>query len=623
MSKKGATSSSQEDKREGLKESSSSASSKVKSLSQLFNAYQKKTMELLSERPHEANKITLVQAIKQRHVFNAKEFEDALKAKNFDEVLLKGKLNESDEDLKAKLKEFYVALKAKELDEVSLKAKLKEFYEAFKAKEFDDALEAQALNLSKYATLNESHENSQALIENFLKIIKGKLKDPILTPDNVKKTLQLLKSQLEQLPKDRSLMRELTIRLELKRKELATVKAQAEKDAAEKAKKPSEATAPNAGSAPAAKQPAVPALTPVEATEAALTVVEKSLEDVKLLISQNSVVKFQLEGAYGAFLNFALGINPLARPPKSNPIKGESTSILQAITYELQFGKQKVASTPDQVKALLTEKEDDTALANKAAADALWKPIKDGRAKRLEEVEKKGGIFAGIQARVADWNQSMPKALRTEEMAVRDAMTPYKEGETKETRQERERYVSGYEPRTQQIREKAVAVKLATRKADRMKTEKDLHEADGRAEFEDLGMKLIPKGKRSFYGLLGADSYRTSFEVQDPTDPDYKRVARNSLDPVTLDGLPERKPEDREKLPETRYAPFPDRKKQQATALTPALQRHLQLGANNGLLVGKKEKPDDKYWEAKPQEPLPSDSMTELVAGLGKMTLGK
>ncbi|MGE3320468.1 MAG: hypothetical protein AB7I18_14355, partial [Candidatus Berkiella sp.] len=137
---------------------------------------------------------------------------------------------------------------------------------------------------------------------------------------------------------------------------------------------------------------------------------------------------------------------------------------------------------------------------------------------------------------------------------------------------------------------------------------KTLHELDEalREEFEQLGIKQIPKNKQSkaaasWNYVAGKEVRNTDFESRNPQVPasnialvDGKPapLTRAMLDPEPLKHAPREPGKDPLPMP----LAYPPRRDYCKAALVPQLQRHLELGIERGYLVGRVKKvAEDKY----------------------------
>jgi hypothetical protein len=398
---------------------------------------------------------------------------------------------------------------------------------------------AQARDLIEADSLDYSFNQKKALYESFLKVVESKIVEPKITPELTKATLLSLKAQFETKAKARENAVILTIKIE-----------QANLDIARLEKEAASAVAPVPSSSPAKSS-----IDQVPIAKTALEGLKKELAEAITNAEKATDISFEFRDAFGAFVDHVL----------SQKIK-----VLPRIVHELQFGK------PD----------DKLAQADIDAALDPWKSIADGKAKRLAEVEKKGGKFTGIQARVAEWFKVIPKSQSSDEIAFREKIHPYTDKEDKTIRDERIRLISGLPFRRKQLDDKAVARdKGARAKQKASPVAKQLHELDDdyRREFENLGIKPYPKDLQNplaavYRAATGAECWNTEFEEKpSPKSPTPPRK-------VMLDeGAP---------------LAFPERKQLYSKTLAPLLDRHLKMGVKDGLLVGHKTKATDDYWKA-------------------------
>ncbi len=422
----------------------------------------------------------------------------------------------------------------------------------------DERLQAratkQASDLIEAGSLDYRFAQKKALYEHFMDVVRNKIVEPKITPEIAKTALLSLKAQFEIQAKARDLAANLTIRIE-----------QATLDVARAEKEAAAAPAPAASSSPAK-----PSIDHVAIAKAALEGLTKELAEAKALAEKPTDIAMEHRDAFLTFVNHAQNVLPF-------------------IIQELQFGK------PDDK---LTQADIDAGLA-------LYKPIADGKTTRLADVEKKGGKNTGIQARVAEWSKIIPKDLTTEEWTERVANRPYIEDETKATREERIRLISGLPFRRAQLDAKAVARDKSTRaKQIAAPVAKQLHELDDerRREFERLGIKPYSKKDQNplaavWRAATGAECWNTDFEDRSaPKSPSPPR--RMMLD----EGAP---------------VAFPERKEMYSRTLSPLLERHLKIGVKDGLLVGKKTKETDEYWKPAAED----KEIDQLMVTFGKLKI--
>lgn len=421
----------------------------------------------------------------------------------------------------------------------------------------------QAGLLIEAGSLNRSFAETQRQVNIFLEVIRKNLNSPeaLITPELVKTQLTTLLTQFEAKALARSYAVTLSDKLHRTMQDIARL----------------EAEKPVAASAPASSN-AAPAPNLLEIAKAAKIQLEKDLQKAISDAEKNTDIPAELRDSFIAF----------AKHTTSND------RILQAITYEIQFPSTQSIPTAAQVDV----------------SNARWQAIEAGRKARLLDVDKSGGKFAGIRARVESWNAKMPVALSSEEMAHRDAIVPYQEGETPDDREERIKQVAGQPYRRTQIEQKAVAKDSGSKKNQKVApVAKQLHELDDehRREFERLGIKSLPKNQQSvagaiFRSVIGAECWNEQFEEPvSPKSPNPPR--RTSMETHTEEGVP---------VPHA----FPPRKAFYTAALTPLLQRHLQLGANSGDLVGRWVKKGDAY-----SEKVETPDMVELTKKLARVKI--
>lgn len=420
--------------------------------------------------------------------------------------------------------------------------------------------EKQTLNLDHARNRNIAFAAKQAQVAGFLDTIRKHITDQKLTPQNVTNAMEVLLKQFD----DRAAARKMAVELAESDELAASEVARLEKEPA-----PSP-TAPVAASSNQTTPTMVPS--PLEVAKGKATAAKTAAEKAKLAAEKPTDILAEEEGAFRAFVAHT----------QSHRV------LMEAIVFELQFGK----------------KDEELTAADDEVASAAWESVLAGKKARLADVERAGGRLAGIQARVADWNSKMPKALSSAEMVSRDRIVPYEEGESQQQRKERLRQVAGYEPRTEQIAVKAVARDKALKESGAsLSLAKQPHELsdEWRAEFEDLGIKPIPKNKQNLFGAFyrtatGIQMWKTIFE-DTPTSTKHKPPRRAMLD----EGAP---------------AAFPERKEFASKALVPGLERHLKMGVKEGYLVGQKSKATDTYQVAED-----SDELNNLMANLKKLRI--
>lgn len=412
---------------------------------------------------------------------------------------------------------------------------------------------AQASNLMKAESLDYSFAEKKALYESFINVIRSKLVEQKITAETVKATLLALQGQFEIKAKARGLAVTVTAQIEQTKLDIARLER-------ELAEKPVESSS---------SSPSKPPLDYLAIAKSALEAQRRDLQEAKMMAEKATDIDMQYRDAFITFVSHAL-----------------KPSILPIIVDEVHFAK------PDQH---LTQDDIDAAMEP-------WKAIAEGRAARLADVEKNGGKFAGIQARVADWYNIMPKAQSSEEMSLREKIHPYTAEEEKSLRDERIRLISGLPFRREQLDAKAVARDKGSRKKQiAAPVAKQLHELNDehRREFEKLGIKPYPKNQQSVIGAIyrtatGSECRNTEFEDK-PTPKSPNPPRRVMLD----EGAP---------------LLFPERKQLATKTLSPLLDRHLQLGANKGYLVGQKTKQSDEYRKASDDEAL--DAVMQTLSKL-------
>lgn len=423
----------------------------------------------------------------------------------------------------------------------------------------------QASSLIEAQSLEKSFAETQRVVNLFLEVIRKNMNAPnvVITPENVKLQLTTLLTQFDLKARARSLAVALNDRLTQLNLDIARLEVE----------KPVSASAP-------ASSNAVPAPNQLEVAKAAKTQLEKDLEAAIADAQKPTDIRAELRDSFIAFAKHTTNVDKL----------------LQAITYEVQFPTTDANPTDAQIDV----------------SNTRWQAVEMKRQNRLLDVEKNGGSFSGIRARVADWNAKIPVALSSKEMAARDAILPYRgEEETPENRQERIKQVSGLPFRREQMDQKAVARNSGSKKNQHVApVAKQLHELDDdyRSEFETLGIKPYPKNKQRVLGAVfrtftGAECWNEQFEEEQvaPKSPNPPR--RTSME-TGQDGTPP--------VP----IAYPPRRAHYTAALTPQLQRHLQLGANSGQLVGRWVKKGDKY-----SEKIETPEMLELTAKLAKVKI--
>jgi len=143
-------------------------------------------------------------------------------------------------------------------------------------------------------------------------------------------------------------------------------------------------------------------------------------------------------------------------------------------------------------------------------ADKVWDKIEVARFKRLES------NFPGIKDRVDKWNKIIPLPLLYDQIAEREKLNPFKEGENKEYRKERQRLVPGHEPSLKQREAKAVARDIARGKETLKKQHCELPEHI-RVEMQfNLGIIPISKSRQNYLSCLassviGGEKWQTDF----------------------------------------------------------------------------------------------------------------
>ncbi len=345
--------------------------------------------------------------------------------------------------------------------------------------QIDERAKQQARLLIEAGSLNRSFAETQRQVNIFLEVIRRNLKSPEahITPDILKTQLSALIMQFELKARARSYAVALSEKLNQIKIDIMHLEAE----------KPISATTPSSSNA-------VPAPSLLEVARTAQVQIEKDLESAIADANKPTDIPAELRDSFIAFAKHATTVD----------------KILQAITYEIQFPSTKSAPTPAQLEA----------------SQARWQTVEAGRKARLVDVDRSGGRFAGIRARVESWNAKMPTALSSEEMAERDSITPYVEGEMPEDRQARIKEVSGLPFRRLQMDQKAVAKDSGSRRNQQATpVAKQLHELDDeyRREFEKLGIKSLPKNQQSVLGAVfrsvtGAEYWNEQFE-DEPAEP--------------------------------------------------------------------------------------------------------
>lgn len=427
----------------------------------------------------------------------------------------------------------------------------------------------QALTLDQAFNRNSAFEEKQAQIAGFLTIIRRHISEPKITTQHVINAMQALLKQFDDKAAALKNAVILTEKAELAASELARIQnetAAVTTTTASSSSSPNESSPPNSSSTPdsssAPSSSSASLSTPLSDAQSNAQKTQAEAAQAKSIAEKPTDIFAPHEGLFRAFVAHTL----------------RHRAILEAITAELQFHRQDTELTKEDHEIAIT----------------AWETILAGKANRLVDVERSGGRYTGIQARVAEWNRIAPVPLSDAQMAVRKQIVPYmpEQEEPIEKRQERLSKIAGYGPSTKQLQDKAVARNLGLKASGAaLSLAKQLHELDDprRAEFEKLGIKPIPKNKQTFVGAFirtatGSQMWNTIFE--DTPTPETPNPPRHTMLEA---GTP---------------LAFPDRKALATKALLPGLERHLKMGSKADYLVGKKTKPTDTY--------LPAEDSAEL-----------
>lgn len=441
----------------------------------------------------------------------------------------------------------------------------------------------QALLLSGAKVLEAKFKAKQNLYEYFIAIVRSKIAEPKITPEHIKGALLALKQQFFDKDQARQAAMVAQQKVDIATKEVQRLEAEAAKasPAASSAN-----PAPNQTSSASTK----PAISPLEIAKSALESLKKAAEEANTAAQKQTDIPMMHKDAFITFVTHALHVLPF-------------------MVQELQFGKPDDKLTKADCEAAtlspIPTKKRDKVTARLAKYEP-WKSAFDDKTTRTGEV--KGAAFRDLPTRVQQWfnPKELPRAMSTEEMHIRKQIGRHlQEGqdiedisdiiaETPKQRKVRRELIDGF--RKDQIKEMAVAQSKAPK--NKLKTApvaKQPHEVEDslRAEFKELGIKPYSYDEQSAVGMLvrvGGDCYE-EFANADPRS--------FALD----EGAPRK---------------FPERRDLAKKTLTPALQRHLELGVKKGYLVGEiKDVTKDKYWEPVKD----SDEMTAVISRLGAIKI--
>ncbi|MGE3320045.1 MAG: hypothetical protein AB7I18_12195, partial [Candidatus Berkiella sp.] len=346
----------------------------------------------------------------------------------------------------------------------------------------------QAESLFTAAKDKRAFEQKRQIIREFILVVRSKIAEPIVTPALVRYTLTTLKEQFDNKHKARPLVVSSAEKVAIIENEIARLESQPK---GEEPAKVADAASKTANT------------DPLEIAKAALLAAKKEASDALALYEKPTDINPEHESFFMGFVHHVL-----------NP----KTKQLEAVTHEVQFCRPEVKGEAEE--AITTE------LLNKARAS---------RASRLKDVDT--GVLTGIQVRVAGWNEQMPKALSTQEWQEREQQTPYtptpesgpvvaEDPEQRKILQEqRAKEIRSLGP-VADLNKQKWAVRLKEQEALRIAKQqleaararikdpdekaklklmdfhplaKTLHELDEalREEFEQLGIKQIPKNKQS------------------------------------------------------------------------------------------------------------------------------
>lgn len=449
----------------------------------------------------------------------------------------------------------------------------------------------QAIEGLEAAALKTKIEDTARLHQRFLETIRGKIKEPVVTALAVQTAIKELKAQFTTMHKAR--MDAVTTAEKVRN---------TEQEIARLEKLPQ--SAPAVAVPPATGKPAVTSA--LDIAKAALIGLQKA----------------------------ALEAKTLAEKPTDIPAKYESAFML--------FSKHNLNGITDDVMFLTERPGYDAKITF-----PQWDKTLDERKERLKFID--AGALAGITAKAEDWLKKAPPMLTTAQWQMRESKTPYLatqtgekvHDETKARRDKRREEIRSYDIVATQNAQKRVVEVIeeedilqatialnAARKAakddkeraklrliDFQKFAKQPHELDDniRQDFEDIGIKKIPKTKQSkiaagFNFITGNDVWNTDFQARNTDIPQHNLALDENGKQVLLQ---------RDVLEEGVPIPYLPRREHYKQMLTPALQRHLEMGVNMGYLAGKrKDLEKDKYWE-----PKRDAAMDQLIGSFDKVAI--